>query len=139
MIKLQIRVTTTTSLRQGRFREEGSEGSQRQNCELTNRNIIEGRDLWDELAPHNKVHWFRGHGKWCGCAGKVHVLIRGDLSKGQSEGYGSLTEGYLERDRQPTEPYGYLDSALSGNVQRCWAEVSRGHSSQTPIVMEGTG
>jgi hypothetical protein len=37
------RVTTTTSLRQGRLREEGSEGSQRQLCEPTNRNVIEGR------------------------------------------------------------------------------------------------
>jgi hypothetical protein len=37
------RVTTTTSLRQGRFREEGSEGSQRQKCEPTDRNVIEGR------------------------------------------------------------------------------------------------
>jgi hypothetical protein len=36
-------VTTTTSLRQGRFREEGSKGSQRQNCKLTDRNVIEGR------------------------------------------------------------------------------------------------
>ena len=37
------RVTTTTSLRQGRLREEGSEGSQRQTCEPTHRNVIEGR------------------------------------------------------------------------------------------------
>lgn len=39
----KIRVTTTTSLRQGRLREEGSEGSQRQICEPTDRNVIEGR------------------------------------------------------------------------------------------------
>ena len=39
-------MTLTTSLRQGRFREEGSEGSQRQSCEPTNRNVIAGRDSW---------------------------------------------------------------------------------------------
>ena len=37
------RVTTTTSLRQRRLREEGSEGSRRQICEPTDRNVIEGR------------------------------------------------------------------------------------------------
>jgi len=54
---------TTTSLRQGRFREEGSGGSQRQNCEPTDRNVIEGRESWGELAQHNKAQWFREHGK----------------------------------------------------------------------------
>jgi len=34
---------TTTSLRQGRLREKGSGGSQRQRCEPTDRNVIEGR------------------------------------------------------------------------------------------------
>ncbi len=34
------RVTATTSLRQGRLREEGSKGSQRQTCEPTDRNVI---------------------------------------------------------------------------------------------------
>jgi hypothetical protein len=33
------RVAITTSLRQGRFREEGSGGSQRQIYELTDRNV----------------------------------------------------------------------------------------------------
>lgn len=86
-------------------------GSQRQNCELTNRNVIEGQDPWDELAQHNKILWFKGHGKWRGCIAKVHVLIWGDLSKRQSDGYGNLTEGHPERDGQPTEPYGDSGSA----------------------------
>ncbi len=54
-------------------------GSWRQNCELTNRNVIEGRDPWDELAQHNKILWFKGHGKWRSCAVKVHSLIWGGL------------------------------------------------------------
>lgn len=83
-----------------------SGGSWRQSCELTDRNVIEGRDLWDELAQHNEILWFKGRGKWRSCAAKVHVLIRGDLPKGRSRDYGSLTEGHFERDGQPTEPYG---------------------------------
>jgi hypothetical protein len=123
MINLQIQVTITTSLRQGQTREGMSEGSQRQSCKLTNRNAIEGRDSWDELAQHNEVLWFREHGKWRSCAVKVHVLIWGDLSKRRFGDYGSLTEGYLERDRQPTEPYGHSNSAPCGNAWRNWAEV----------------
>jgi hypothetical protein len=53
----------TPSLRQERFREEGFEGSQRQNCVPTDRNVIEGRHLWGELAQHSKAHGFRRHGK----------------------------------------------------------------------------
>ena len=45
------RETSTTSLRQGRSREGGSEGSQRQICEPTNRNVIEGPDSW--VSWHN--------------------------------------------------------------------------------------
>jgi hypothetical protein len=123
MIKLQIRVTITTSLRQGQTREGMSEGSPRQSCELTDRTVIEGQDPQDELAQHNKILWFTGHGKWRSCAVKVDVLIWGDLSKRRSDNYGSLTEGYRERGRQPTEPYGSIDSVRDGNVMHDWAEV----------------
>jgi hypothetical protein len=51
MVKLQTRETDTSSLRQGRFREEGSEGSQQQTDEPTNRNVIEGQDPW--VSWHN--------------------------------------------------------------------------------------
>jgi hypothetical protein len=113
----------TTSLRQGQTREGMSEGSQRQSCKLTNRNAIEGRDAQDELAQYNKILWFRGHGKGRSCAAKVHGLIWGDLSKGRSMDYGSLIEGHLERDGQPTEPYGHSGSASGGTAGRDWAEV----------------
>jgi len=56
-----------------------SEGSPRQNCEPTNRNLIQGRTPRGKSAPHGKALRFRGHGKWGGCAVKVHALIRGDL------------------------------------------------------------
>jgi hypothetical protein len=138
MIKLQIRVTTTTSLKQGQIREEMSGGSQRQSCKLTNRNVIEGQDPQDELAQHNKILWFTGHGKWRSYAVKVHGLIWGDLSKRRFDNYGSLIEGDLETNRQPTEPYGSLDSVCEGNVMHDWAEVSRSHSSQILTVMGET-
>jgi hypothetical protein len=51
MIDSKIQKTITTSLRQGHPREGVSEGSQRQSCEPTNRNVIEGRDSW--VSWHN--------------------------------------------------------------------------------------
>ena len=110
-----------------------SEGSQRQSCKLTDRNVIEGRDLWDELAQHNEILWFKGRGKWRSCAAKVHVLIRGDLSKWRSSDYGSLTEGHFERDGQPPEPYGYSGGASSGNAWRDWAEVTEAILVKRPL------
>lgn len=139
MINSTIRATITTSQEQGQTREGMSRGSWRQSCELTNRNIIEGRDPQDELAQHNEILWFTRHGKWCSCTAKVHVLSWGDLPKWRSGNYGSLIEDHLERDGQPTEPYGHSDSMSSGNAGRDWAEVSRGHSSQTLIVMGQIG
>jgi hypothetical protein len=70
---------TTTSPRQGRHREVGSEGSRRRRCEARNTNGIEGSLPWDELAQHSKVPWTRGSGKCRACAATTHVLIRGEL------------------------------------------------------------
>jgi len=47
---LQAVVVGTVSWRQGRCREAGSEGSRRQNPEPTNRNRIQGRPTWGNLA-----------------------------------------------------------------------------------------
>lgn len=97
-------MTLTTSLRQGQTREGMSGGSQRQSCELTDRNVIEGQDSWGESATQDKALWFREHGKWRGGAGTVHGLIRGDLSNQRSGNYGSLTEGHFEKGGVTTEP-----------------------------------
>jgi len=78
----------TTSLGQGLPREGRSEGSRRQTCEPTNRNVIEGRPPWGEPAQHGKAPRFGGHGKWRGCAGTVLGLIRGDLLRKQSQATG---------------------------------------------------
>ena len=78
-------LTTTTSLRPGRLREEWSEGSRRQNCEPRNTNAIAGRHPGGESAAHDKAAWFEGHGKWRGCAMTVHALIWGALSEWRPE------------------------------------------------------
>jgi hypothetical protein len=45
----------TTSPRQGRHREVGSEGSRRPRCEARNTNGIKGSLPSDELAQHNEI------------------------------------------------------------------------------------
>jgi hypothetical protein len=87
------------SLRQGRFREEGSEGSQRQICKLTDRNTIEGRDSWDELAQHNKV---LGSGNTVNGAvvQRQFSFLSGEIcSRGSLLTYGSLIEVLPETAR----------------------------------------
>jgi hypothetical protein len=72
------RETSTTSLRQGRSREGGSEGSQRQICEPTNRNVIEGPDSWvswhtttKPKGPRNRVNDAVVQGQFTVLSGEV--------------------------------------------------------------------
>lgn len=100
----QIRVMATTSLRQGQTREGMSEGSQRQTCEPTYRNIIEGRDSCGELAHHNKAS---GSGNTVNDAvvQRQFTFLSGEIcSNGGLLIYGSLTEVYRETGRKATEP-----------------------------------
>jgi hypothetical protein len=136
------RVTTTTSLRQGRLREEGSGGSQRQSCEPTNRNVIEGQDSWVSWhhttkpeGPGNMVNDAVVQSQFTFLSGEVcpaaawstkGVGLRA-ASKGADYppnptafigGYGSRTEGHFERDGQPTESYDDSGGPADGNVRR---------------------
>jgi hypothetical protein len=100
----KIRVMATTSLRQGQTREGMSEGSQRQICKPTNRNIIEGRDSFGELAQHNEAF---GSGSTVNDAvvqGQFTFLSGEICSNGGLLIYGSLTEVYRETGRKATEP-----------------------------------
>ena len=142
MIKPMIRVTSTTSLRQGRSREGGSEGSQRQTCEPTDRNVIEGPDSWvswhNTTKPdgsRNRVNGAVVQGQFTFLSGEVcpaavwsarGVGLR-PISKGMEQPpnptvlngrYGSRTEVHLERDGAATESYGDPDSPSDGNVRR---------------------
>lgn len=72
--------TKSTSRRQGRFREEWSEGSPRQDVRADGQKSHREAQSPGELARHNKIQGLRRQGKCGGCARTVHVLIRGDLS-----------------------------------------------------------
>lgn len=137
-----IRVTITTSLRQGRSREGGSGGSQRQNCEPTDRNVIEGQDSWVSWHNTTKPTGSRSmvndtvvqlqftvlSGEVCLIAlwSTKGVRLRSTLKgvetplnpKVLSGFYGSRTEVYLERGRATTESYGDSESTSDGNVSR---------------------
>lgn len=142
MINSTIRVTITTSLRQGRSREGGSEGSQRQSCELTDRNVIEGRDSWvswhNTTKPPGSRSTVNGavlqrqftvlSGEVCPAAAwsARGVGLRPALKRAEHPpnpkvlvgDYGSRIEGHLERDGRPTESYGDPGSPTDGNVSR---------------------
>ena len=133
---------TTTSLKQGRLREKGSEGSWRQICEPTDRNVIEGRvsgvswhyttkplgsrDTVNDTVVQRQFTFL--FGEVCAAAGWsiTGVGLRA-ASKGADNPpnpkvlighYGSRTEAHLERDGQPTESYGDSTCPTDGNVRR---------------------
>ena len=140
MINSKVRATITTSLRQGRSREGGSEGSQRQSCEPTDRNVIEGRDSWVSWHITTKPTGSRStvndavvqrqftvlSGEVCPTAAwsSTGVGLRTALKGAEHPPnptvltgcYGSRTEGHLERDGRPTESYGDPGSPADGNV-----------------------
>ena len=104
-------MTTTTSLRQGRFREEGSVGaaakglgSQRQNCEPTDRNVIEGRvsgASWHNTTKPkglgDTVNDAVVQGKFTFLSGEICAFDR-------LERDGSLTEVWRETAKKPQNP-----------------------------------
>ena len=125
----------TTSLRQGRLREKGSEGSQRQICEPTDRNVIEGRvsgASWHHTTkPFDSGDTVNGtvaqrqftflSGEICPTSGLeiMGVGLRPSLKGLELPPnpnvlvgcYGSRTEAHLEREEKSTEPYGNSGSA----------------------------
>lgn len=117
-------------------------GSQRQTCEPTDRNVIEGPDSWVSWhtttkpdGPRNRVNGAVVQGQFTVLSGEVcpaavwsamGVGLRA-VSKGTDHppnptvlkgGYGSRTEVHLERDGSPTESYGDPGSTSDGNVRR---------------------
>lgn len=53
-----------------------------QTCEVTDRNVIQGRFGQASGPSITKPFPVDRPGKWRACAGKVHVLIRGELESG---------------------------------------------------------
>ena len=62
-----------------RLKEAGA-----QNHEPTYRNVIQGQ-VRGQVSPVARSPRLSEYGKWRGCVGKVHVLIRGDLPDLQPE------------------------------------------------------
>ncbi len=97
-------LTPTASSRQGPTREGRSEGGRRQDCEPRDTNAIEGRHPRGESAQHDEALWSGGHGKWRGCAGKAHVLIRGDLLDMRSAATGAGLRPRPKGQEHPPDP-----------------------------------
>lgn len=70
----------TTSRRQGRFREDASEGSPSAKLRADEQKSHRRPSPRGEWAQDHETHRFAGQGKCGSCAATVHVLIRGDLS-----------------------------------------------------------
>ncbi len=89
----------------------------RQNCGATNRNRIQGRSAQVSVPCNTKPFSTRQEGKCGARARKVHVLIRGDLSD------------------VPASMASPKARAICAKAPRCWAEVSRRHSTRlhTPL------
>ena len=153
---------TTTSQRQGRHREVGSEGSPRQNCDLTDRKVIRGRvpgASWHQTAkPSGSGDTVNDPGvqRKFTCLSGETCLTSGPLATGAGlrpiakavdeppdptaaaehamEVGLRTTWKRVDRPPNPTE----CVSAWSSNRRRDEAGVSRSHSSPTPPVMRRT-
>lgn len=79
---------TTTSRRQGQVREGLSGGSPSANLRADGQESHTRPSPWMSQPVMTKSTRCRGQGKCGGCAGKVHVLIRGDLSGMRSWAFG---------------------------------------------------
>ncbi len=130
----------TASSRQGPTREGRSEGSRRQNCEPRDTNAIEGRHPRGESAQHDKALWSGGHGKWRGCAGKVHVLTRGDLLDEQppvtGAGLRPRPKGW-EAPPDPTAALAARAGAIRSVIEQKSAEAILGTRRREARVLKG--
>ncbi len=152
----------TTSQRQGRRRETGSEGSPRQNCDLTDRKVIRGRvpgtsqhqmakssgsgDTVNDPGVQREFTFLSGETCLTGGPLATGAGLR-PMPKGMDKppdptataeettevGLRPIPKGV----EQPPNPTASV-SAWSSNRRRDEAGVSRGHSSPRPTVMGGT-
>ncbi len=116
--RYRSRETSTTSLRQGRSREGRSEGSQRQICEPTNRNVIEGLDSWvswhittKPKGPRNRVNDAVVQRQFTVLSGEVCPRA---VWRAKGVGLRSISKGM----EQPPNPTVIPVSAAVGNVSR---------------------
>jgi len=131
----------TTSRRQGRIREDGSEGSP--SAKVRAEEHEPHRRLSPGASQHNmtKPAGHTGQGKCGGCASTVHVLIRGGLFDRQRCVSVCLSSGVLDDQTRASRglPSGCDRTwqqppngrrATPGNGRRDRTEVSRSRSSE---------
>ena len=132
---------TTTSKWQGPIREERSEGSPEQTCELMNKNIISRRRL--EASQHKMtkpgdltatVNDAVVQGKFMFLSGEICLTCDRQFSSKalDDKALALWTPSAKESEMMET------DSADAGNRMSDQTEVSRGHSSLMPTVMGRT-
>lgn len=73
-------LTSTTSRRQGRYREVGSGGSRSAKVRVDEQKSHTRPGLRGKSAQDDETQWFASQGKCGDCVPKVHVLIWGDLT-----------------------------------------------------------
>jgi hypothetical protein len=116
----------TTSLRQGRLREEGSGGSPRQTCEPTNRNVIRGQVSWASQHPMAKPAGSRGmvndavvQGKLTFLSGEI-CFTRGEMAIGA--GLRPIPKG-VEKPPAPKATLPALRAETFGGMEQKSAEA----------------
>ncbi len=151
----------TTSQRQGRRREAGSEGSPRQNCEPTYRKALRGRvpgtsqhqmtkssgsgDTVKGPAVQRAFTFLSGETCLTGGPPATGAGLR-PIAKATEEPPDPTATAEEAREvglrpiskarEQPPNPTASVSAAWS-NPRRDGTGVSRGHSSPTPLVMRG--
>ncbi len=153
---------TTTSQRQGRHREVGSEGSPRQSCELTYRKVIRGRvpgASWHQTAKPS------GSGDTVNdpVVQREFTFLSGETClTGGPPAMGAGLRPIAKAVDEPPDPTAAAEHAMEVGLRTTWkrveeppnptvcgsagwsnpprdeAGVSRGHSSPTPPVMRRT-
>ncbi len=106
----------TTSRRQGQVREDLSGGSPSAKVRADGQKSH--RRPGPRVSQHNmtKPTGCTGQGKCGGCALKVHVLIRGELSDMRSNGVtGAGLRARAKALESPPDPTATTDSAFGGN------------------------
>ena len=137
----------TVSERQGRIREDWSEGSLEQNCEATNRNIIQGL-AW-RLGKHmitkpydltGKVNDAFAQGRFTFLSGEiwqtcVSYLHCDSVQRGLAEQLPAIRDIAIRKRAKKAINRYRAKSACIRNHTGDLSEVSRSHSSRTPGVM----
>ena len=94
-----------------------------QTCEATDRNVIQGRFGQASEPSITKPFPVDHSGKWRACAGKVHVLIRGELESGSGNRLYAESRG---RSVRAVRRFQQSAEAIVAALQWCCEGPNRG-------------